>query len=259
MDASMQNPAPGGSSAFRLTCALNAWLTPSQYRTLGALGSTNMQNDTGRTFAEIYGSAEALLAAIEEIERVALRERLDDAPLRVRLLTPYGDDGSTNEFAITHIESFQGDESYVAVSYAWAHEQSTDGLQIPNYRIRDLSKPDEPPRPPRCPPTVFHRAMRYAKAKGYSYVWIDQECIYQHDDVDREQHLQVMHRIYRASAVTIAVLSVPMVDSAVFERFAAWSTPDEQSRGEPRALPTDVLADWLMTMTSDRWFTRAWT
>jgi hypothetical protein len=226
---------------------------------VGTLGPTTMQNDTGRTFAEIYGSAEALLAAIEEIERVALKERFDDAPLRMRLLTPYGDNSSTNEFAITPIESFQGNESYIAVSYAWAHEQSSDGLQIPNYLIRDLSKPDEPPRPPRCPPTVFHRAMRYAKAKGYSYVWIDQECIYQYNDEDREQHLQLMHRIYRASAVTIAVLSVPMVDPAVFEQFAAWSVVDEQLRAEPRALPTGVLADWLMTMTSDKWFTRAWT
>jgi hypothetical protein len=218
-----------------------------------------MQNDTGRTFEEIYGSAEALLAAIEEIERVALKERSDNAPVRVRLLTPYGDDSFTNAFAITPIESLQGDEIYVAVSYAWAHEQSTAGLQIPNYLIRDLSKPDEPPRPPRCPPPVFHRAMQYAKTKGYSYVWIDQECIYQNNDADRERHLQLMHRIYRASAVTIAVLSIPMVDPVVFEQFAEWSTVDKQPREEPQALPAGVLADWLMTMTSDRWFTRAWT
>ena len=47
-----------------------------------------MQNDTGRTFKETYGDAETLLKAIKEIKRLALVQRFDDAPLRVRLLTP---------------------------------------------------------------------------------------------------------------------------------------------------------------------------
>lgn len=102
--------------------------------------------------------------------------------------------------------------------------------------------------------------MRYAQARGFAYVWIDQECIYQHDDEDREQHLQVMHRIYNASAVTIAVLSVPMRDPATLEEFVVWvNEGKELSRQQQQELPTGILADWLFTMTNDKWFTRAWT
>jgi hypothetical protein len=219
-----------------------------------------MQNDTGRKFTEIHGNAETSLAAIEGIEKAALIRRSDNVPLRVRLLTPYENNtDSTRDYAITPLDAFRGDESYVTVSYAWAHSQSTSGLQIPLYRIRDLSKPSEPPRPPRCPSIIFHRAAQYALTKGYAYLWIDQECIYQQDKMDRERHLQVMHRIYSASAVTIAALSVSIPTSIVLDEVVTWALNDEELCDTPRTLPTGVLADWLLTMTSDRWFTRTWT
>jgi hypothetical protein len=219
-----------------------------------------MQNDTGRAFSEIYDSTESFLAAIEEIEQVALIQRFDDAPLRVRLLTPYeSKDSSTFDYAITTLDTFRGDEIYVTVSYAWAHSQSTTGLQIPSYRIWDLSQPSEPPRPPRCPSVIFHRAAQYARTKGYAYLWIDQEYIYQRDEADRERHLQVMHRIYSASAVTIAALSVHMPDALVLEEFIGWALNEREPRETTRTLPTGTLADWLLAMTSDAWFTRTWT
>lgn len=184
----------------------------------GRQSFTTMRNDTGHLFTEIYDSADALLSALEDIEKVALTKRSDDAPLHVRLLTPSGNAG--RDFSITPIESFCGDEAYVAISYTWAYEQSIERLEIPDYHIWDATQPNRDPRPPQCPPIVLHQAVRYAQAKGYSYIWIDQECIHQDDDADRERHLQLMHRIYRASAVTIAVLSTYMPDLAVFEDFA---------------------------------------
>jgi hypothetical protein len=47
-----------------------------------------MRDDTGLNFAETYDSVDVFLSAIEGIEGVALTERFDDAPLRLRLLTP---------------------------------------------------------------------------------------------------------------------------------------------------------------------------
>jgi hypothetical protein len=218
-----------------------------------------MQDDTGRAFTEIYDNAESLLSAVEEIERVALVQRSDDAPLRVRLLTPHGSNSnSTYDYAITPLHAFRGDEAYVTVSYAWAHSQSTSDLQIPSYRIWDLSEPSEPPRSPRCPSIIFHRAAQYARAKDFEYIWIDQECIYQNDEADRERHLQVMHRIYSASAVTIAALSVHLPNSRVLEKFVSWALNDKGPRESLPILPAGVLADWLSTMTSGKWFTRTW-
>jgi hypothetical protein len=202
---------------------------------------------------------DVFLSAIEGIEGVALTERFDDAPLRLRLLTPCRSGSSNQDFTITPIDVFRGNEAYVAVSYAWAHEQSTQSLDIPAYRIWDSTQPSGQSRLPRCPPVVFHRAVRYAQAKRIPYIWIDQECIHQKDNADRERHLQLMHRIYRASAVTIAVLSTHMPNATVFQDFVEWAVVNEEAQREPRGLPQGTLVDWLLAMTNDKWFTRTWT
>jgi uncharacterized C2H2 Zn-finger protein len=131
-----------------------------------------MQRDTDRTFREIHGSEEALLAAIEEIERIALVPSDTDSQLRLRFLTldPYS--WCEDQFALTPIYDVDPDEPYITVSYTWAHQQSTDGLEIPEYKIRDSSDSNASLRSPRCSPIVFHRAMRYARHKGVKYVWM---------------------------------------------------------------------------------------
>jgi hypothetical protein len=166
-----------------------------------------MQRDTTRTFREIHGSEDALLRAIEDIEHVALVERPLQTPPRLRFITPSPDNESAHHYVITEAHTHRSGDTYVAVSYTWAHEQSVEGLAIPDYQIRDLSKQGSEWRPPRCPPVVFHRAMAYARICGYSYVWIDEECIHQDDPADVERHLQVMHRIYFNSKITVAILS----------------------------------------------------
>jgi hypothetical protein len=233
-------------------------LASTSHRRLYPQNFTTMRNDSNFTFTELYDSADALLLAVENIEKIALTNRSDETPLHVRLLTPFGDTGQ--DFTITPIESFRGDEAYLAVSYAWAHEHSTESLDLPDYRIWDFCPSGIRSRSPRCPPIIFHRAVRYAQAKGYSDIWIDQECVHQDDDTDREQHLQLMHRIYRASSVTIAMLSTYIPTLEVFEEFVVWALENDNAvKQESRALPQGMLADWLMTMTRDRWFTRTWT
>jgi hypothetical protein len=64
-------------------------------------------------------------------------------------------------------------------------------------------------------------AMR--RPREDSYIRIDEECIHQDDDTDHEQHLQLMHRIYRASSVTIAMLSTYIPTLEVFEEFVIWA------------------------------------
>lgn len=106
-----------------------------------------------------------------------------------------------------------------------------------------MAEPDSSPRSLRYAPVVFHRAMRYARAKGYDHVWIDQECIYQNDSADVERHLQILHRIYRASKVMIAVLSHPLCDAAIAEEFALWDNTSTTLRRLP---PSTALVTWLI-------------
>ncbi|KAB2100148.1 hypothetical protein AG0111_0g11451 [Alternaria gaisen] len=166
-----------------------------------------MQKDTDLNIRETHGIEDAFLAAFEEIDCVALIERPFHIPIRLRFITPSPDSKTGHDYVITDASTHRTGSIYVAVSYTWLHEQSLNGQEIPDYRVKDLSKAGTVPRPPRCPPIVFHRAIQYAHAQGYTYVWIDQECIHQDDPIDVERHLQVMHRIYSNSKVTIAVLA----------------------------------------------------
>jgi len=67
---------------------------------------------------------------------------------------------------------------------------------------------DTEARPPRCPPSVLHRALQYdIQGTKTGRLWIDQECIDQDDVIDRDEHIAHMHRIYERSKCTGIVLS----------------------------------------------------
>lgn len=218
-----------------------------------------MQKDTGLDFWEIHGSEDAFLAAVEEIERVALTERPFHVPIRLRFITPCPDSKTDHDYVITDASTHRTGSVYVAVSYTWLHEQSLDGLTIPDYRIKDLSDNANVPRPPRCPPIVFHRAMQYARTRGYTNVWIEQECIHQDDPTDVERYLQVMHRIYSNSKVTIAVLATSSgrIDLHTIGHFKSLL---ESTSCEPtdQSIQHVAFRKWFCDVSDDRWFSRTW-
>ena len=218
-----------------------------------------MQRDTGLDFREIHESEDAFLAAVEEIERAALIERPFHIPIRLRFITPSPDSKTGHDYVITDASTHRTGSVYVAVSYTWLHEQSLDGQEIPNYRVKDLSKAGTVPRPPHCPPIVFHRAMQYAHARGYTLVWIDQECIHQDDPIDVERHLQVMHRIYSNSKVTIAVLATTSgsIDLPTAHYFKSSLHPTSYESTDQSAQDV-VFRSWFCDVSDDRWFSRTW-
>ncbi len=211
-----------------------------------------MQDDRTLTFQDIHGSNEALLAAVRGIERIALVESYEISPLRLRFLEPFPQGGSSHDFVLTSARDYRVIDltahEYLTVSYVWSHTQPIDGIELPNYRIWDGDNLGKPPRPLRCPPIVFHRVVEFATARNLARVWIDQECINQDDPSDIEQHLQDMHRIYRFSRITVAVLSIVIKD---------WSWVEScfgRVGGGGRAADEIVLRQ----MIHDPWFTRSW-
>jgi hypothetical protein len=80
-----------------------------------------MQRDTNRTFREIHGSDEALLAAVEEVETIGLVVQTDDEPLRLRFLTLHPNLETAFEFDFTLADEHQPGQPYIAVSYTWAY------------------------------------------------------------------------------------------------------------------------------------------
>jgi hypothetical protein len=96
-----------------------------------------MQDHRTLTFREVHGSSEALLAAVEEVERIALIESNDTSPLCFHLLEFYPRGGSEYDFILTPTHDYERSalSNYLTVSYVWAHEQPLDGIQIPAFRI----------------------------------------------------------------------------------------------------------------------------
>ena len=208
-----------------------------------------MQDDRTWTFREIHGSSEALLAAVEEVERIALIESNDTSPFCFRLLEFYPRGGSEYDFILTPTHDYERSalSNYLTMSYVWAHEQPLDGIQIPAYRIWDGTDLHKPPRPLRSPSIVFHRVVQFARSQNIRRIWLDQECINQEDPTDIERHLQDMNRIYQFSRLTVAVLSKAVENWAMAVRCLnlGW-TSDEQD------------FELLQYMTQDPWFTRSW-
>lgn len=63
----------------------------------------------------------------------------------------------------------------------------------------------------RAPTSVIHRALIYAAAHGFRFLWIDQECINQDDLVEKAEAIQQMDAIYRQAKQTVAILTNPFI------------------------------------------------
>ena len=228
-----------------------------------------MQDDRALTFRQIHGNKEALLSATKDIERIALVESYEIRPLRLRFLEPYPQGGSEFDYILTPAREIPltglTSHNYITVSYVWAHSQPIDGIELPEYHIWDGADLQKHPRLLRCPPIVFHRVVQFTKTerpreahRGVLYaetqkverIWIDQECIDQTDSNDVEKHLQDMHRIYRFSAFTVAILSkVSGSWTCLRSCFLVESLTVDQ---------VQTTEETLREMVEDSWFTRSW-
>ena len=220
-----------------------------------------MQYDTQLQIANIHSSPLALHERIEEIIDLALVEPSEDSPLKLRFITPlfleaWIADESYCEFKITSPDEHNPEMDFISVSYCWNHTQSMAGLPtIPEYCIQDVTKPKSPGRPVHCPELVFHRAVQFARQCRCPYIWIDQECINQQDPTDIEKHLQIMHRVYKESRWTVALLSWTSPTLPALEELQKLI----YGMGDGEFLRTKWIPHSLNAATHDRWFTRTWT
>jgi len=216
-----------------------------------------MQDDRALTFGQIHGNKEALLSAVKDIERIALIESYEIGPLRLRFLEPYPQGGSEFDYILTPARELRSTDlksyNYVTVSYVWTHSQPLDGIELPRYRVWDGADLKKPPRLLRCPEIVFHRVVQFTKAGKLERIWIDQECIDQDDPNDVEKHLQDMHRIYRFSRMTVAVLS--KVSRGWEGLISCLRVEIDQSHLIDRV---QIVRTLLSEMIDNPWFTRSW-
>jgi len=156
------------------------------------------------------------------------------------------DNGGEFDLEMVESDSKRWDR-YIAVSYCWS--SNMDDTAVPRLRIRvpDKTAPGGARiRDSRASTTVLRRCMEFARSRGISNIWIDQECIRQDDEIEKQYAIQAMHLVYQQAACTLVILG-PHIQTANDIKVL----PNIEFCG-----PDKYLIDRIL---SDNWFRRAWT
>lgn len=76
---------------------------------------------------------------------------------------------------------------YAALSYVWGNMEA--------------SQCDD--KLPQATPKTIEDALEVSHLLGLSYLWVDQYCIPQHDQAEKQSQIHQMHLIYKSAAITI--------------------------------------------------------
>ena len=174
---------------------------------------------------------------------------------------------------LTRPGALAGCKHYVAISYCWrqlkAMDESPPSPQAPSrYKIYTANGI----RNCRAPAMLLHRAIRYAATYGFSLIWIDQECIDQEVQAEKEESIQAMHLIYRQSQQTVAVLTNMVKTQRHLDAFDAigivdghdasirtfWDDETEKMKPKPLSF-FETGVELTEILAADPWYTRAWT
>ena len=252
--------------------------------TINTDGSTHTKDDTTRTFNEIHSSSQRMRQQMVDIAQHAFkRVQAQDWATQMRFLvirepsdrterpttlkgratsepTDISQDPLTSVMRNLTLElasasALVADSAYVAVSYCWNREE-VDWFTDQKTLCINVVRPGDDSSPSMAPPDVLHRSVTYAIQQGVNAVWIDQECINQKDDDQKEAAIQVMDLVYQKAAHAIAVLETYLETEAKINALASVFDEDDYPF-DPTQM--EALADVLTDLASDAWFSRAWT
>ncbi|KAI1468923.1 heterokaryon incompatibility protein-domain-containing protein [Daldinia caldariorum] len=150
------------------------------------------------------------------------------------------------------------DIPYVAVSYTWQASKEEEaeaeaGRGTARCFLVESRNAGEPALPSKVRPMIWERVLRYAEYVGCRNIWIDNECIDQGNEAEKEAAIQSMHLVYSLSEWPIALLTRRINTAEELELIINLMCDEVAPEDEPAML--DLLSD----ITSDLWWTRAWT
>ena len=142
---------------------------------------------------------------------------------------------------------------YVAISYCWYRPNVSwfTDREMPDIIVVTANgKVNKSPEPV----DVLHRASAYALRHGMNRIWIDQYCIDQADQLDKQVGIQAMDNVYQHSSHPIAILESFIETQDQLNALAKLFTGKELQVHE-----IEDLEETLCELSEDAWFTRAWT
>ncbi|KAI0848868.1 heterokaryon incompatibility protein-domain-containing protein [Daldinia vernicosa] len=155
-------------------------------------------------------------------------------------------------------ERYIKERPYVAVSYTWQaskeEEAEEEAKKEPARRyLVESRNAGEPALANKVRPMIWDRVLNYAEHVGCKYIWIDKECIDQENEAEKEAAIQSMHLVYKLSEWPIALLTRRIKTTEELDLLTNLMCNDVAPEDEPAVL---YLLD---DITSDLWWTRAWT
>jgi hypothetical protein len=144
---------------------------------------------------------------------------------------------------------------FVAVSYSFKSayeslEKSTLNLEVHDSEGRFIKRIQ-------TRDIVLQRVIRYAKAVGTRYFWIDQECFDQDNPDERQAAMDSMDLVYLRSDYPVALLEIVLGPREI----DLMNLLMEIDVFAPRHSSQDMndTINMLRHVQQDRWWTRAWT
>ena len=152
-------------------------------------------------------------------------------------------------------QTLKNHSAYVAVSYCWNREKVDWFTERHSPPIQIVTENSDI-KSSSTPPDVLYRAIAFALDHHLSAIWIDQECILQEDPRDKEDGIQAMDIVYQESSHPVAILEFCFETQEEVDAFAAIADP-ERYAFDPSKI--DDLHNILDDLSTDAWFSRAWT
>jgi ankyrin repeat protein len=189
-----------------------------------------------------------LLQDIEDAQKIMFHESLIQPwAQNLRLVVPAAkSEGSSYDFELIETDLAEAEsEPYIAISYCWGHNLNMEAplrMLVPSRKQPGTKEI----RHVRARPDILHRSLLFAAAKGVRRIWVDQECIHQDDEVDKQKAIQSMHLVYRHAAITLIVMDYHVQTLSDVD-----ALPDIRKHGVHNELRGRIIRD--------KWFTRSWT
>lgn len=102
-----------------------------------------------------------------------------------------------------HVIKASPEYEYIALSYVWGSAGPTDFWDNPDFRAEGFWAAEYSLPLPKRLPRVILDAITFVQSIGQRYLWVDQYCINQRDELGKQNEIQKMDLIYAGAFLTV--------------------------------------------------------
>lgn len=149
--------------------------------------------------------------------------------------------------------------NYVAVSYSCDSMSDYEKSDAGGYTV---TQHRTHPRPSRTRNIVLERAIKYANYKRSPHLWVDQDCINQENDDEKQLAINSMDLVYSWSKFAVGLMSTVLDSerdiSLLYELLEGKLASESGFEATCDSRKIEEVVGLLQLFARDQWWTRAW-